>query len=174
MRHQQVSSVIRSRAQEMRSHPTDVERALWCRLRGRKLGGLKFRRQQPIGRYIADLACFEALLLIELDGRQHEGSDSDIWRSRTLVERGFRIIRFENDRLRVDIDGVCASILEAAMSRLSTPHPPIGEAIRHLLPQGEKVRASIVSDNSPTYPRIRASARAEGRCSPDRNVAGAR
>src|SRR5688500_5918520 len=84
MRHQKVSSLIRARAREMRSHPIDVERDLWSRLRSRKLSGLKFRRQQPMGGYIADFVCLEARLIIEIGGKQHQGDRSDLARSEKL------------------------------------------------------------------------------------------
>jgi very-short-patch-repair endonuclease len=123
MPHQRVSHFLRSSAREMRSAPVNVERDLWWRLRGRKLGGLKFRRQHPIGGYVADFACLEATLIIELDGKQHRGSVDDIARTENLVGRGFKVIRFDNDTVRADIDRVCAEILETATWRLGTPHP---------------------------------------------------
>ena len=107
----------------MRGQPIDVEKALWWRLRGRKLGGLKFRRQHPVGRFIADFVCLEAGLIVELDGQQHEGSVSDVVRTDELKGRRFDVVRFANDRVRLDIDAVCEEILEAAMPRLGTPHP---------------------------------------------------
>jgi very-short-patch-repair endonuclease len=105
----------------MRGHPIDVEKALCWRLRGRKLGGLKFRRQHPVGRFVADFVCLEANLIIELDGKQHQGSVSDVVRTDELKGMGFDVVRFENDRLRMDIDAVCDEILGAAKSRLGTP-----------------------------------------------------
>ena len=105
----------------MRRHPIDAEATLWWRLRSRKLGGLKFRRQQPMGPYIADFICFEARLIVEVDGAQHRYSLEDIARTEELTVRGFKVIRFENDRVRVDTDRVCEEILEAAKSRLGTP-----------------------------------------------------
>jgi very-short-patch-repair endonuclease len=126
----------------MRSHPIDIERDLWWRLRSRKLGGLKFRRQQPMQGYVADFVCLEARLIIEIDGRQHRDDHSALIRSEKVIERGFKIIRFDNDQVRIDIDGVCGAILAAVMSRLSTPQPPSGRAGGHLLSQGEKVGGS--------------------------------
>ena len=105
---------LRRSAREMRSHPTDVERALWWRLRDRKLGDLKFRRQRPEGSYIADFVCLEAKLVVEVDGAQHEGSIADRIRSEDLKRMGFDVVRFSNAEVRADIDAVCARILRIA------------------------------------------------------------
>jgi very-short-patch-repair endonuclease len=105
---------LRRSARHMRSHPTDAERDLWWRLRDRKLGGLKFRRQRPEGRYIADFVCLEAKLVVELDGAQHEGSIADRHRTQDLSRMGFDVVRFSNDEVRRDIDAVCARILRIA------------------------------------------------------------
>jgi very-short-patch-repair endonuclease len=105
---------LRRSAREMRSHPTDVERDVWWRLRNRRLGGLKFRRQRPEGRSIADFVCLEAKLVVELDGAQHEGSAADLYRTQDLERMGFRVLRFSNDEVRRDIDAVCERILRMA------------------------------------------------------------
>ena len=105
---------LRRSAKEMRSHPTDVERDLWWRLRDRKLGNLKFRRQRPEGSYIADFVCLEAKLIVEVDGAQHEGSIGDRYRSRDLKRMGFDVVRFSNEEVRMDIDAVCERILRVA------------------------------------------------------------
>jgi very-short-patch-repair endonuclease len=123
MPHQRVTPFLRSAAREMRSSPIDVEKNLWWRLRGRKLGGLKFRRQHPVGRFIADFVCLEARLIVEVDGRQHQDSQSDAVRTEELRRLGFEVIRFENDRVRIDIDNVCDAILAVATPRVATPHP---------------------------------------------------
>ena len=105
---------LRRSARVMRSHPTDVEWALWCRLRNRNLGGLKFRRQRPEGPYIADFVCLEAKLIVEVDGAQHQGSIADRVRSQHLKRMGFDVVRFSNEEVRGDIDAVCAQILRIA------------------------------------------------------------
>jgi very-short-patch-repair endonuclease len=105
---------LRKSARAMRSRPTDVEEAPWWRLRDRKPGGLKFRRQRPAGRYIADFVCLEAKLIVEVDGKQHEGSVGDPYRTRDLKRLGFDVIRFSNDDVRRDIDAVCETILKIA------------------------------------------------------------
>ena len=88
---------LRCSARDVRSHPTDVERALWWRLRDRRLGGLKFRRQRPEGRYVADFVCLEAKLIVELDGAQHEGSIADQDRTEDLARIGFDVSYGEID-----------------------------------------------------------------------------
>jgi len=94
----------RSFARHLRRNQTDAERRLWRHLRSRRLLGLRFRRQHPIGPYFADFACLELLLVIELDGGQHadpRGLERDRVRTAALVERGYEVIRFwDNDVLR--------------------------------------------------------------------------
>ena len=106
---------LRRSAREMRSRPTGVEKALWWRLRDRKLGDLKFRRQRPEGSYIVDFVCLEAKLIVEVDGAQHEGSIADRLRTRDLKRMDFDVVRFSNEEVRADIDAVCARILRIAM-----------------------------------------------------------
>jgi len=96
------------RAQELRRTMTDCERRLWRRLGDRELG-FKFRRQRPIGKYIADFACPAARIVIELDGGQH-GSDEaealDVIRTSAIERCGFRVIRFWNHEVIEDLDDV--------------------------------------------------------------------
>src|SRR3712207_5054917 len=123
MPHQRITPFLRSAARGMRSHPIDVEKAMWWRLRGRKLAGLKFRRQHPVGRFVADFVCLDAKLIVELDGKQHEGSFADELRTAELGRLGFAVMRFRNERVRVDPDGVCDEIAQTARLRMGTPHP---------------------------------------------------
>jgi very-short-patch-repair endonuclease len=100
-------------ARELRTAPSDAERHLWSRVRGRELGGWKFRRQVPIGQFIADFACLEAMLLIELDGGQHAEPEvvaSDDRRTRWLESLGYRVLRFWNDAVFQDTDSVVEAI----------------------------------------------------------------
>jgi very-short-patch-repair endonuclease len=81
---------VRARARRLRENSTDAERKLWRWLRARRLSGLKFRRQHPIGAFIVDFVCLERRLIIELDGGQHSTSASDdARRTRYLRKRGF-------------------------------------------------------------------------------------
>jgi very-short-patch-repair endonuclease len=87
---------LRANARTMRRAPTDAERALWRLLRGRRFSGYKFRRQTPLGPFIADFVCFEVRLIVEADGSQHAESARDDRRDAWLRAQGFRIRRFWN------------------------------------------------------------------------------
>jgi len=84
----------RTFAKQLRSNMTDAERRLWHSLRGHRLDGGKFRRQQTIGPYIVDFVNHEAKLIVEADGSQHLGSESDAERDAWLTSEGFLIVRF--------------------------------------------------------------------------------
>ena len=101
-----------ARARELRVEATDVERKLWSVLRGRQLDGAKFRRRYPIDRYFADFACVEAKLIVELDGGQHaEQADYDAQRAEALQLQGWKVIRFWNNEVIENLDGVADTIL---------------------------------------------------------------
>ncbi|MGP2491881.1 endonuclease domain-containing protein [Mesorhizobium sp. PUT5] len=114
MPHQPVSSRNRHFARTMRKEATEAEDKLWQELRGRRLDRIKFRRQAPIGNYIADFVCLEARLIVEIDGSQHAGSDYDRRRDMALNECGFRVLRFWNDDVLRDLDSVCDTIIAYA------------------------------------------------------------
>jgi very-short-patch-repair endonuclease len=99
---------------------TDAERRLWSVLRDRRLEGYKFRRQYPCGPFILDFACFEHRLAIEADGSQHADSGRDARRTMWLENQGWRVIRFWNNDILMNIEGVADAILAA----LRPPHPP--------------------------------------------------
>ena len=102
-------------ARKLRSNQTDSELKLWLQLRGRRLAGLKFRRQVPIAGFIADFLCEEAKLIVEVDGGQHaEPSRSDMERTRIMQDAGFSVLRFWNNEVLANIDGVLQRILETA------------------------------------------------------------
>lgn len=88
--------------------------------------GLKFRRQQPIDNYIADFICFENRLIIEVDGGQHaEQKEKDIERDTYLQQQGFSVLRFWNNDVLQNIDGVLAVIRENCLSHPSLTPPPL-------------------------------------------------
>src|SRR5277367_6680388 len=91
-----VSANQRSRARAMRRAPTGAERRLWRLLRDRRLDGLKFRRQVPIGPYIVDFLCVGARLIVEADGSQHNESPHDEVRDASLARGGWKVLRFWN------------------------------------------------------------------------------
>jgi very-short-patch-repair endonuclease len=102
---------IFDRARELRARCTDAESRLWSRLRGKRMQGVKFRRQFPIAGFIADFASPELRLVIELDGGQHfEQAEYDAQRSRRLAEQGYRIVRFWNNDVLTRLDDVLAEI----------------------------------------------------------------
>ncbi|MBZ9850455.1 endonuclease domain-containing protein [Mesorhizobium sp. CA14] len=111
MPHQPVTSAKRNFARSMRRESTDAEDRLWQELRGRRLDNTKFRRQVPIGRFVADFLCAEAKLVVEIDGSQHAESRHDQERDAELKVRGFRVLRFWNDDVLKDMNGVCDTII---------------------------------------------------------------
>ena len=101
-------------ARTLRRERTDAEGLLWDRLRGKGLCGHKFRRQQPIGPYIADFACMSEKLLVELDGGGHaERRSEDRERDEFLRRRGYRVLRFWNTEVFENLEGVLEKISEA-------------------------------------------------------------
>jgi len=103
------------RARELRRRSTDAERFLWRRLRNRQIAGTKFRRQVPIGPYVGDFMCFEAKLIVEVDGGQHVDSERDATRSRFLESQGFRVLRVWNNHVLANVEGVIR-LIEQALS----------------------------------------------------------
>jgi very-short-patch-repair endonuclease len=126
-------------AKHSRSHPTDAEHRLWQLLRAKRLSGWKFRRQPPIGPYRPDFVCHSAKLIVEADGGQH-GPGFDGARDEWLSSEGFRILRFWNNDIFNNEEGVLTTILsaleasDAASSRagcppLPNPSPTRGEGL---------------------------------------------
>ena len=101
-------------ARSMRHVPTEAEEKLWRELRSRRLDRMKFRRQMPIGNYIADFVCLQAKLIVEIDGTQHGDSAYDRRRDAELNARGFQVLRFWNDDVLRDLDAVCDTIVACA------------------------------------------------------------
>ena len=115
------SSCAATNAKKSRSTPTDAERRLWYYLRGNRLLGLKFRRQVPIGNFIADFLCEGARLVMEVDGDQHaQAAAYDSARTRWLNEAGYRVIRFANADVMENIDGVLEVIAKEAQEVKTT------------------------------------------------------
>ena len=101
------------RAQTLRRTMTDAEKAFWKGVRAGQIAGHKFRRQWPIGGYIADFVCLEQKLIVEIDGSQHADSASDKQRTENLEAMGFRILRFWNTEALTNTDGVLEIVAEA-------------------------------------------------------------
>jgi very-short-patch-repair endonuclease len=126
-------AILRERAKKMRSEPTPAEHRLWQILRAKRLAGYKFKRQLPIDRYIVDFACPRRRLIIEADGGQHSESAGDPVRDAYLQAQGFRVLRFWNNDIFENEEGVLTSILNALQApvparsrRASLPSPREG------------------------------------------------
>ena len=107
-------------ARRLRRGQTDVEAKLWQALRAKRFDGVKFRRQHPIGAFVADFACSAAKLVIELDGFQHgeaEGIVRDARRTEMLEEQGWAVLRFWNRQINDEMDGVLYAIACAVRER---------------------------------------------------------
>lgn len=100
----------KSKSGALRATSTETERRLWARLRTRQLDGLKFRRQFPIGPYVADFVCWDRKLVIEVDGGQHGGTRDNV-RDAWLREQGFRVMRVWNNEVMENLDGVLETVL---------------------------------------------------------------
>ena len=110
--------------QQLRNGSTDAERMLWRQLRGRQIEGCKFRRQHPFADYILDFACLERMLAVELDGGQHgDRVEQDMQRTRVLESAGFVVLRFWNNEVFEQINGVVEVIRRRLVAR-ATPSPP--------------------------------------------------
>ena len=117
MPHTPVTELQRARAKQLRRAMTRAERLLWRHLKADRLAGLNFRRQAPIGNYIADFVAHSCKLIVELDGESHDFEERirhDERRDRWFESRGFRVLRFTNDDVMKNLDGVALVIAEAA------------------------------------------------------------
>jgi very-short-patch-repair endonuclease len=114
---QKMAHDLTERARELRQNQTDAELLLWSRLRGRRLGGWKFKRQVPIGSYIADFFCADSWLIVELDGGHHnrdQVAERDRQRTEELSGRHYLLVRFWNHEVMTELDSVCETILNLA------------------------------------------------------------
>jgi very-short-patch-repair endonuclease len=101
-------------AKSLRHNPTEAESLLWGHLKSKKLNAVKFRRQQPVGSYIVDFISFQQKLIIEIDGGQHNyksKTTSDKTREAELQKRGYRVIRFWNNDVLQNLEGVIENII---------------------------------------------------------------
>lgn len=108
------SALQTSRARRLRREMTAAERILWYQLRDRRLCGLKFRRQVPVGPYIADFLCPERRLIVEADGGGHGDSATDALRDAWLARHGFIVLRLWNSDILDNLPGVLTRIAERA------------------------------------------------------------
>jgi very-short-patch-repair endonuclease len=113
---------------------TDAERKLWSRMRAHQLG-VHFRRQAPLGSYVLDFVCFAACVVVEVDGGQHADSEKDLVRDAWLRAQGFRVLRFWNNDVLQNIDGVLEMIMmELGKAPPPRPSPMKGEGENRLAP----------------------------------------
>lgn len=106
-------------ARNLRRNYIDAELTIWQRIKNRQMNGIKFRRQQPIGHYIVDFVSYNAMLIVEIDGGQHNEETDKIYdakRTAYLKTLGYTVLRFWNNDVLTNIDGVLEKI------RISTPH----------------------------------------------------
>jgi very-short-patch-repair endonuclease len=100
-------------ARTLRKRSTEAEKLLWSRLRGRRFEGIKFKRQMPIANYIVDFVALDLKFVIEVDGGQHDvRATQDVERTRILEEWGYHVVRFWNNDVLGNIDGVLEAILQ--------------------------------------------------------------
>jgi very-short-patch-repair endonuclease len=118
-----VSGKLRSNARALRKNSTDVERILWSERRGHRLADAGFRRQVPVGSYVADFVCHAAKLVIELNGGQHfsvQIERSDTRRTAAIEDLGFKVLRFSNLDVITNRTGVLETITAAVAERAPT------------------------------------------------------
>ncbi|MGZ8415714.1 MAG: endonuclease domain-containing protein [Methyloceanibacter sp.] len=115
------SSPAVAKARSLRGRMTDAERKLWYMLRGRRFADAKFRRQVPLGNYVADFLSFETRVVVEVDGGQHSDNASDIARDDWFRSQGFTVVRFWNSDVLKNLEGVFTQL--STIVEESTPHP---------------------------------------------------
>jgi very-short-patch-repair endonuclease len=104
---------MREFARALRKRSTDAEKLLWSKLRGRRFEGIKFKRQVPIANYIVDFVALDLKLIIELDGGQHDvRAPQDAERTHILQEWGYHVVRFWNNDVLGNVEGVLEAILQ--------------------------------------------------------------
>jgi very-short-patch-repair endonuclease len=145
-------------ARRLRRDATDAERRLWSALRDRRLSDYRFRRQYPIGRFIVDFACTRYRLIVEADGGQHADSEADRERTAWLANQGWRVLRFWNNDVLANTNGVVETILKELQEK--QPLTRLALRARHPLPQcgrGANFAASaqqLLSDCGKGRPRV--------------------
>lgn len=111
-------------ARQLRKNATEYERLLWRHLRAHRFQGYKFRRQQPLGPYVVDFVCFETRCIIEADGGQHaDALDYDARRDGWLRAQGFTVLRFWNNEILSNFEGVLERILEVCRAAVAQSPP---------------------------------------------------
>ncbi len=116
-------------AKNLQASQSDRENIVWKALCAKRLSDAKFKRQQPLGRYIVDFVCFECRLIVEIDGGQHNGSVDDVLRDEWLGAQGFTVLRFWNNEVMENLEGVLTRVFEFVEAyragRLVEPAPSV-------------------------------------------------
>ena len=131
MAHSDIPDWQRQAARRLRRGMTDAERKLWQALRAKRFRGAGFRRQAPLGPYIADFVCHKLKMVIEADGGQHSGSERDVVRDEWMVRESYRVLRFWNNEVLGNFEGVMDRIsreIAAAPSPQPSPTREEGES----------------------------------------------
>jgi very-short-patch-repair endonuclease len=116
-------------AKRLRKRQTEAEKRLWKHLKTKQLDGIKFQRQEPVGKYIVDFVSFDKRLVIELDGGQHAGDISDAARDAWLCTQGFRVLGIWNNEIFENPEGILEEILKKCQAKNEvgdyspSPHP---------------------------------------------------
>lgn len=113
---------LRKISQKLRANQTDAEKKLWAHLRAKQFHGLKFRRQEPIENYVVDFVCLSNKLILEVDGGQHS-VEVDQERDDILQSKGFLVLRYWNNEVLNNIDGVLQDITNTIQPHALRPHP---------------------------------------------------
>ena len=118
---------INPHAQRLRREMTDAERRIWAQVRGRRFGGFKFKRQWSLGPYVVDFCCIDRKLVVEIDGGQHSEA-RDVRRTKALEAMGYRVVRFWNNDVFGNLEGVLTNLLaELETGPRPGPLPQAGE-----------------------------------------------
>ena len=105
---------MNKQARALRRRTTEAEKVMWSKLRDRRLGGVKFKRQKPIAGYIVDFVALDLRLIVEIDGGQHaERVAEDAARTKALEESGYHVVRFWNHDVLGNIEGVLEALVQA-------------------------------------------------------------
>ena len=125
-------------AKALRTNQTDAELKIWQAIRAGRLMHYKFKRQVPIAEFIVDFVCFEQKLIIEIDGGQHAENSEDLLRDAKLIKMGFRVLRFWNNDVIQNLEGVLMTILEHLQATTPLPSPLVEQLSGRLNPQADK------------------------------------